>query len=583
MSEQRPNIIFVLVDELRFPVHFPKGIPDSDQFMARFMPNTYRLLWSKGVRFDNYFTSASDCSPARGTVVTGLYSQQTYCMATRASGTTPQTTSAPQPSLDPAFPTYGKLLRDAGYDTPYAGKWHLSDFPAGYDSSAASWYLNDYGFEGLTIPDAVGLPGQGCGATPGAPGPVGATPPPSDAEIANTAVTWLQARAKQDTKRPFCLTVGFVNPHDKQFFWGGIDATRYRAMYDQAGLPAPMGYTFDTVRELYPPSYGYDLPDNWQSGSFVNEPHLHSVFREVTNGLVGSIGTDNSVTGFSMVPSPIAAYGQNAMAPYHYWNVAQDMYTQAMSDVDVQIGQVVQNIPPALLANTIVVFTSDHGEYASAHGLQGKGMSVFQETMHLPFCFTDFTGRYATTPGSRSQFASHVDLLPMFGNIGYGDSSWMNEPAYKDLYAKRNDLLAVVQNPGASVVRPYCLYAADEVLTAEQNFAKAPEHVLGYVDAKQKLGVYSRWQENGSLPQSAGQELEYYDYGTEKGRLELESLPTSGAARALSQKLLQEYLPNELQAPLPERYQAAQQSALENYWTYVKLASLTTADAALTL
>ncbi len=116
-TDAPPNIIFIHVDELRFPTGFPMGVTTADQFMARFMPHTHRLLWQRGARFTNHHTAAADCTPSRAAFVTGLYGHQTYVMCTRATTSNPQGTSQPQPALDPAFPTYGKLLREIGYDT----------------------------------------------------------------------------------------------------------------------------------------------------------------------------------------------------------------------------------------------------------------------------------------------------------------------------------------------------------------------------------------------------------------------------------------------------------------------------------
>lgn len=581
MTRTRPNIIFIVVDELRYPVHFPEGVTSVEEFVARFMPNTYRLLWSKGVTLDHYFTAASDCTPARGTIVTGLYSQQTYCMATRANPMNAQATGAPQPALDPAFPTYGKLLREAGYDTPYVGKWHLSSFPASAESSAAPWYLREYGFEGLTFPDPLGLMGQGIGATlPDLP-PVGSTPPVSDVEIANAAVSWLQARANLAETRPFCLTIGFVNPHDKQWFWGAINASQYNQLYQDAGVTPPVAYTFDIVRQMYPAKLGYGRPDNWQAGAITGEPGLHTVFRETTDCMVGGVANDASQTSFTMAPSPIAAFGQKAVAPFSYWGQSLDMYTQAMTDLDQQIGQVVQNIPASLLKDTVVVFTSDHGEYSSSHGMQGKGMSVYQECMRVPFCFTDFTGRYASSPGTRTQMGSSVDLLPLFANLAFGDASWKSLPAYQGMYDHRNDLLAVVRDPDAQVARNYCLYAADEPIPVEMNYLKAPEHVVGYVDATQKLGLYSFWNQGSCAPLPLKQQTEYFDYVTDPRQLELDSHPDSPAAQTLREQVLSRDLPAELHAPLPEAYQAAQAKALAAYWKYVEEADLGMALVAL--
>ena len=57
------------------------------------------------------------------------------------------------------------------------------------------------------------------------------------------------------------------------------------------------------------------------------------------------------------------------IAPYSYWQRGLDMYTLVQQMVDHAIGDVVAAIPRAVLANTVIVFTSDHGDYAGAHGL----------------------------------------------------------------------------------------------------------------------------------------------------------------------------------------------------------------------
>ena len=80
---------------------FPTGVHTSAEFLRRYMPNVFEL-WHHGVKFEGYYSAGNACSPARATLATGLYPHQQWLLATRTRA---------GPALQPAFPTYGKLLR----------------------------------------------------------------------------------------------------------------------------------------------------------------------------------------------------------------------------------------------------------------------------------------------------------------------------------------------------------------------------------------------------------------------------------------------------------------------------------------
>ena len=78
----QPNILFILVDELRYPTVFPANINTPDDFLANYMPNVYKKLWQNGVKFGNHNTAANACTPSRGVLITGLYSRQNWLITT---------------------------------------------------------------------------------------------------------------------------------------------------------------------------------------------------------------------------------------------------------------------------------------------------------------------------------------------------------------------------------------------------------------------------------------------------------------------------------------------------------------------
>lgn len=172
---RQPNILMIIVDQMRTPVWMPPGVTGST-----FTPNIAALK-RRSVSFERHYTASNDCSPARSVLLTGLYTHQTGVMITGGSW------------LDPRFPTWGGLLRQMGYKTAYYGKWHLNPNPMAP--------LEQYGFEGGTYPSPNGGPGQGTRVDP---------------SIANQFIQWLDANGGDE---PWCATASFVNPHDIAWWW----------------------------------------------------------------------------------------------------------------------------------------------------------------------------------------------------------------------------------------------------------------------------------------------------------------------------------------------------------------------------
>lgn len=121
---KRPNIVFILIDDLRWD--------EMDYPFVR-LPHLQRIA-REGVRFRNAFVTTPLCSPSRASFLTGQYAHK--------HGITDNTDRSARSHQLLTFP---RLLRDAGYETAFLGKWHM-----GVDDSARP------GFDHW-----ISVPGQG--------------------------------------------------------------------------------------------------------------------------------------------------------------------------------------------------------------------------------------------------------------------------------------------------------------------------------------------------------------------------------------------------------------------------------------
>jgi arylsulfatase A-like enzyme len=502
-----PNILVIVVDQLRTPQWFT-----ASAAIEGLLPNISRLR-REGVSFERHYTASNDCTPARSTLLTGLYTHQTGCMITGGS------------TLDPGFPTWGSMLREEGYETWWFGKWHLTHGDNKWSVLEDAGALERYGFSGGTYPSPDGGPGQGWRVDP---------------QIADQFEEWFSENASGGPTRPWCTTVSFVNPHD--IAWWHKWTERVPA---EAHAPALVG--------ALPPNY--ESPEMLEAN---NKPLLQLSFQQTAALSFGAV--------------PFTGPGVTEA-----WTPFLDLYVKLQRTVDGHVGRVLRTLAsrPEVAANTVVVFTSDHGEYGASHGLRGKGGGAYEEAIRVPLIVKDprrALGRAARRP--RTQLTSSVDVAPLLLTIATGSNAWRGDPSRAHL-ARRADLEQILSNPTAKG-RPYVLHTTDEIVTefaVEPYAADAPLHVVALRTAGAKYATYSNWSPEGIAPEREGQERELYDYRTRAGRMELENSAGRGALERRLSRAMEQVLHGELRGPLPPHLREAHGLGFENYFLTAKKAA----------
>ena len=146
-QEQKPNFVFILVDDL--------GWKDLGCYGSTFheTPNLDKLA-SEGIRFTNAYAACPVCSPTRASIMTGKYPARidlTDWIAGRQqwANQTGEHKLLPKPfkhQMELEETTLAEALKEAGYTTFFAGKWHLGEDSV-YWPTNQGFYINKGGWK----------------------------------------------------------------------------------------------------------------------------------------------------------------------------------------------------------------------------------------------------------------------------------------------------------------------------------------------------------------------------------------------------------------------------------------------------
>jgi len=161
---------------------------------------------------------------------------------------------------------------------------------------------------------------------------------------------------KGKKQKPFFLFLSFINPHDICFKAGADKRYPDKISKEEAHTTKKL---LEAKKKMDPDVYRSQIPPR-----AVN-------FSPITGELEAMVELDIESRGWSSAQ----------------WDLYNWMYYRLTESVDKQIGRVLDALEKAgLEENTIIVFTSDHGEMNGAHGLILKNV-LFEECQRVPFIF----------------------------------------------------------------------------------------------------------------------------------------------------------------------------------------------------
>jgi len=407
---EKPNILFITCDQRMFQSIQAKGFHQ---------PAIDRLA-DRGVTFMNHYISAAVCTPSRGVLYSGLAPQVTGIQEEMMFGWTP---SLPTDNF-----SIGTAMKQLGYSTAYFGKFEL-DSSIVFPEQEVNYTdkLQRYGFDvWQPYGEVTGEMNQGY---------------EMDGVIGAEGISWLRTNA--DSQKPWFLTLSFINPHD--IFFADVNSPGEDV---QKGLPkitVPIPADAQTSKD-WNFSLWSTLDEPLQA---PGRPEAHWEFYKGTIDIVGEIPIERK----------------------DMWHTYENFYLNLLRENDRCIGQVLDALDDLnLWENTVVVFTSDHGELCGAHGgLRNKGPVAYEQNVHVPMIVV-----HPNVKGGQTTQAltSHIDVLPTLVGLT-GATKEVADKITKDLPGR--DFSTILANPSSAplnAVRPGVLFNYVGLSTIDANFYK---------------------------------------------------------------------------------------------------------------
>ena len=359
MSDAGPNIIICTCDQLRA---FEVGCYGNRVIRT---PNIDRLA-AEGVRFEQGITNYPVCLPARSILISGQYNRtctggSSNVIAAESDGRLfmPQYPEHHRPHLKDR--TLPEMLRDMGYETAVIGKWHIHSWP------------DDVGFDSYVIP-RVSHCHTGQSFTENG----GMEFVPEGYSVDYEAERLEQFLGARDDGKPFFMYYNISPPHCPL----GDAPEKYLRMYDPDSIP---------IRE------NVDL-----ATPLKDQEHCFNVYRwdfRYYNHRLPE--TMHLPEGYSLKHLIAEYYGLTT------W-------------MDDTVGRMLAALDrTGLSRNTIVVFTSDHGDNLGSLGLVQKG-GPNEESIRVPLIIR-WPGLGTAAAVNRTHVAGLVDLPPTLLSLIGGD------------------------------------------------------------------------------------------------------------------------------------------------------------------
>lgn len=325
-------------------------------------------LAKRGVTFAKHYISSAMCTASRASFLTGR--------PPHVTGLTDQMQYSYVPSLDPAMPNMGSVLKEMGYTTAYFGKFEMDKSLLAVDSSVNyTSAIAAYGFDTFSAGGDIGSePLSGFN---------------NDPFIAGETVRGLHAMASESRRsgRPFFMITSLVNPHDVMYANANVagETPVQKPVVPYAATPPP-------ADSLYAKRWAFELPESLaQALDGPGMPAALAEYKKGWNAWSGEIPTERK----------------------DMWTAFYDYYLNSIADVDRSLQKIVDVMDDMdLWRDTAIVLTADHGEMAGAHGgIKGKGPFAYEENVHVPL----IVAHPGVKPGTVcAAVTSHIDLLPTF-------------------------------------------------------------------------------------------------------------------------------------------------------------------------